>query len=216
MHLEKLKCRNKENEGTLTVPEWRWELAFEGSAGFLAISQEGICKVFLKICRNKDCSLSRNWVTWVGRCSFQLTLKNARMGSFLFYPPLFLRTTMVQWVWKATWPRCWGSGYSCDCTCASPRKSGVCDAPWSHGDHTMPQWLQEGILTMGGKQQPPKKPREYAHVQPACGFGRCPVGFLPKSSTQLHFSVLLTPSPALLSKAHGSFQEKEAERLRSF
>lgn len=48
MHLEKSKCRNKDNEGTLTVPEWRRELAFEDSTGFLAIRQEGICKVFLK------------------------------------------------------------------------------------------------------------------------------------------------------------------------
>lgn len=42
-----------------------------------------------------------------------------------------------------------------------------------------------------------KKKEEYPHVQPACGFGGCPAEFLPKSSTQLCFSILLTPSPAL-------------------
>lgn len=201
MHLEKLKCRNIENEGTLTVAEWRWELAFEGSAGFLAISQEGICKVFLKICRNKDCSLSRNWVTWVGCCSFQLTLKNAQMGSFLFYPPLFLRTTMVQWVWKATWPRCWGSGYSCDCTRASPRKSGVCDAPWSHGDHTMPQ-------TAGRNPYHGREATATKKTQGICSCAAClwlwemPSRILAKKQ---HPAALLCPADPQPSPSHGSF-----------
>lgn len=140
MHLEKLKCRNKENKGTLTVPEWRWELAFEDSARFLPISQEGICKVFLKTWRNKDCSLSRNWITWVGHCSPQLTLKNAGMDSFLFSLPLLLRTTMVQWVWKATLSRCWEIRLqlAVSCTWASPKKRGVSDAPWPHRDEPAP------------------------------------------------------------------------------
>lgn len=42
-HPEKSQCRNKEYEGTLTVREWRSEVAFENSTGFLAISEEGTC-----------------------------------------------------------------------------------------------------------------------------------------------------------------------------
>jgi len=56
VHLEKSKRRNEENEGTLTVPEWRRELVFEVSTGFLAISWKGICKVFLKTQRMGEIS----------------------------------------------------------------------------------------------------------------------------------------------------------------
>lgn len=192
---KKLKCRNKENEGILTVPEWRWELAFEDSARFLAISQEGICKVFLKTWRNKGCSLSRNWVTWVGRCSFQVTLKNAGMGSFLFSPPLFLRTAVVQWARKAAWSRCWGIRLQLAVSISQREECLMHPDPMEITQPSLtPQWLpQEGNLPVEGRNS--HKNGENAHVQPARGLGGCPAGFCQKTSTHLHFSIL--PSPSL-------------------
>lgn len=151
------------------------------------------------------------WTDLGGQDTWKRSYKNAKLGSFLISPPLFLRATMVQGVQKASWFRYWEIRITAQCKlCLSISLKDVC--VWLHPrpmGMDLPQWLWDENLPAGGEPQP-QRTTEHAHVQPACGLG----GFSRISAKKQQPAVL--PSLGLPFPANGSFLEKEAERLVTF